>query len=81
MRRRRQEKPLLPKMIGIAVVIVAAMLPLLSKLGAFKAIQGHRYDNVQLVKLPPQPKKPEPKKAPEKPRSLTLANTEIFSGR
>ncbi|MCW3059885.1 MAG: outer rane transport energization protein TonB [Capsulimonas sp.] len=66
MRRRKKEKPLLPKMIGIAVVIVAALLPLLSKLGAFKPMHGHRYDNVTLVKLPPVPKKPEVKKAAPK---------------
>ncbi|BDI34493.1 hypothetical protein CCAX7_65440 [Capsulimonas corticalis] len=66
MRRRKKEKPLLPKMIGVAVVIVAALLPLLAKLGAFKPNHGHRYDNVTLVKLPPVPKKPEPKKAPPK---------------
>ena len=36
MRRRRKKNTLLPKMIGLAVVINAVLLPLLARMGAFK---------------------------------------------
>lgn len=66
MSRRRQKNNLLPKMIGIAVVINAILLPILAHMGVFKAIRGQRLEPVKLVELPPQKKPPVPKKTPKK---------------
>jgi TonB family protein len=68
MRRRRQKNTLLPKMIGLAVLINAILLPILAQFGVFKSIGGHqRLTQVELVKLPPPEKRPAPpKKTPKK---------------
>lgn len=66
MSRRRKKNTLLPKMIGIAVVINAVLLPLLAHFGAFKAIHGQHLTPVKLVQLPPPPKRPPVKKPPVK---------------
>lgn len=59
MRRRRQKNTLLPKMIGIAVLVNAVLLPILAQLGVFKGIKGgQRITPVELVKAPPPPPKP-----------------------
>lgn len=70
MSRRRKKNTLLPKMIALAVVINAVLLPLLAHFGAFKAMRGQRLTPVRLVSLPPPPKRPAPpKKAPAKKRA------------
>ena len=71
MRRRRQKNTLLPKMIGLAVVINAILLPILAQFGVFKSIGGRqRLTQVELVKLPPVPKPPAPpRKTPKKQAS------------
>jgi protein TonB len=56
MRRHRQKNTLLPKMMGIAVIIVILMLPLLAKLGVFRRARGQNLSPVSLVKLPPPDK-------------------------
>ena len=68
MRRRRQKNTLLPKMIGLALLINAILLPFLAKIGAFKSFGGKRtLTQVELVKLPPAEKRPPaPKKVPKK---------------
>ncbi len=68
MSRRRKKSTLLPKMIGIALVINAILLPILAQFGVFKNVGGKRtLTQVELVKLPPAEKKPPPpKKAPKK---------------
>jgi len=68
MRRRRQKNTLLPKMIGLAVVINAILLPILAQLGVFKNIGGQKLTPVELIKLPPPEKRPTPpKKTAKKP--------------
>jgi len=68
MRRRRQKNTLLPKMIGLAVVINAILLPILAQLGVFKNIGGQKLTPVELIKLPPPEKRPPtPKKVAKKP--------------
>jgi protein TonB len=73
MRRRRQKNNLLPKMIGIAVLINAVLLPVLAQIGAFKAVTAH-YAQVKLITLPPPESKPveakrePPKRQPDKPK-------------
>lgn len=68
MRRRRQKNTLLPKMLGVATVIVAILLPLLAQLGVFK-VARQRLQPVTLVKLPPPEKRPPvKKKTPPKKR-------------
>ena len=62
MRRRRKKNTLLPKMIGLAVVINAVLLPLLARMGAFKSVGGQRLTPVEIVKLPPPEKRPTPPK-------------------
>ena len=70
MRRRRQKNTLLPKMIGLAVVINAILLPILAQLGVFKGVGGQKLTQVELVKLPPPEKRPAPpKKAVPKVKS------------
>ena len=66
MSRRRQKNSLLPKMIGIAVLINAILLPILAHMGVFKAIRGEHLEPVKLVELPPQKKPPVPKKTAKK---------------
>ncbi len=68
MRRRRQKNNLLPKMIGIAVLINAILLPILAQFGVFKSIGGRQHlTPVELVNLPPPEKRPAPpKKTPKK---------------
>ena len=67
MRRRQQKNTLLPKMIGLAVVVNAVLLPILAQLGVFKDIHGQKLTPVELVKLPPPEKRPPPpKKAAKK---------------
>ena len=44
MARRRQKNNLLPKMIGIAVIVNAILLPILAQFGVFKGIHGQRLD-------------------------------------
>lgn len=68
MSRRRKKNTLLPKMIGLAVVINAILLPLLAHFGAFKAIHGQRLTPIKLVALPPPKRPPPPKKAAPKKR-------------
>ena len=58
MSRRRKKNTLLPKMIGIAVVINAIILPILARLGVFKAIHEQVNIPVELVKAPPPAPKP-----------------------
>jgi TonB family protein len=59
MRRRRQKNTLLPKMIGIAVLVNAILLPILASFGVFKDIKGgQRLIPVQIVQAPPPPPKP-----------------------
>lgn len=68
MRRRRQKNTLLPKMLGVATVIVAILLPLLAQLGVFKVVR-QRLTPITLVKLPPPEKRPPvKKKTPPKKR-------------
>src|SRR3569833_3200389 len=64
-RRRRAKNNLLAKMIGIAVLINAVLLPVLATLGVFKPKKGNRLIAVKLVKLPPE-KKVAQKKPPAK---------------
>jgi protein TonB len=74
MRRRRQKNNLLPKMIGIAVIINAILLPILARLGVFKAKKGNAVMNVKLVELPPEKKtvhKPAPPKKQAKAKTTT----------
>jgi len=60
-RRRRQKNPLLGKMIGLAVLINAILLPILASMGVFHP--GHqRLQMVQLVALPKLEHKPPPPK-------------------
>ncbi len=66
MRRRRQKNNLLPKMLGIALLVNAILLPILAQMGVFKNVGGRHLDQVQLVKLPPEKKPPAPKKQPPK---------------
>ncbi|MGI4792433.1 MAG: TonB family protein [Janthinobacterium lividum] len=67
MRRRRQKNTLLPKMIGLAVIINAILLPILAQMGVFKNIGGQKLTPVELVKLPPPEKRPpQPKKTAKK---------------
>lgn len=68
MRRRRQKNPLLGKMIGVAVLINAILLPILASLGVFHTGRQH-LQMVQLIALPKlAPKPPQPKaKTPKKP--------------
>ena len=67
MRRRRQKNNLLPKMIGLAVLINAILLPILAQFGVFKSI-GHsqRLTPIELVKAPPPEKRPPPPKKAKK---------------
>ncbi len=74
MRRRREKNTLLPKMIGLAVVINAILLPILAQLGVFKNIGGQKLTPVEIIKLPPPEKRPTPpkktaKKATVKPKA------------
>lgn len=63
MRRRRQKNNLLPKMIGLAVLINAILLPILAQFGVFKSIShGQRLTPIELVKAPPPEKRPAPPK-------------------
>jgi protein TonB len=67
MRRRRQKSTLLPKMIVLAVLINAILLPILAQLGVFKSIGGgQRLTPVELVKAPPPEKRPAPPKKAKK---------------
>jgi len=67
MRRRRQKNTLLPKMLGLAVLINAVLLPILAHFGAFKNVVGQKLRPIELVKLPPPEKRPAPpKKTPKK---------------
>lgn len=70
MRRRRQKNPLLGKMIGLAVLINAILLPILASLGVFH--MGHQHlQMVQLITLPKlqhKPLPPKPKVAKKEPR-------------
>ena len=67
MRRRRQKNTLLPKMIGVAVLVNAILLPILAQLGVFKNIGGQKLTQVELIKLPPPEKRPPtPKKTAKK---------------
>jgi protein TonB len=59
MRRRRQKNTLLPKMIGVAVLVNAVLLPILAQFGVFKGIKGGQHlTPVELVQAPPPPPKP-----------------------
>ena len=59
MRRRRQKNTLLPKMLGLAVLINAILLPILAQFGVFKSIgRGQRLTPIELVKAPPPEKRP-----------------------
>lgn len=74
MRRRREKNTLLPKMIGLAVVINAILLPILAQMGVFKNIGGQKLTPVEIIKLPPPEKRPAPpkktaKKAAPKPKA------------
>ena len=61
MRRRRQKNTLLPKMLGLAVLINAILLPILAQFGVFKSIGGRpRLTEVELVKVPLPEKRPVP---------------------
>jgi len=67
MRRRRQKNTLLPKMLGLAVLINAILLPILAQFGVFKSIGGRQtLTPVELVKVPPAEKRLPPKKTPKK---------------
>lgn len=58
---------MLMKMIGVAVLINAVLLPILATLGVFKPKKGYTLMSVKLIKLPPLPKrKVAEKKAPPK---------------
>lgn len=64
MRRRRQKNTLLPKMIGVAVLVNATLLPILAHLGVFKSMKGQqRLIPVQIVQAPPPKPKAQAKKA------------------
>ncbi len=67
MRRRRQKNTLLPKMLGLAVLINAILLPILAQFGVFKSIGGgQRLTPIELVKAPPPEKRPAPPKKTKK---------------
>lgn len=66
MSRRRQKNSLLPKMIGVAVLVNAVLLPILAHMGVFKVLRGQHLEPVKLVSLPPQKKPPVPKKTARK---------------
>lgn len=57
MSRRRKKNTLLPKMMLLAVLVNAILLPILAQLGVFKAGKARTNILVTLIKLPP----PEPK--------------------
>lgn len=65
--RRRKKNSLLPKMIVIAVLVNAIVLPILAQLGVFKGSHGRAFDQVRLVTLPPE-KKTAPKRVERKKR-------------
>ena len=67
MRRRRQKNTLLPKMLGLAVLINAILLPILAQLGVFKGVHGQRLTAVQLVQAPPPPPRPKTRANRAKP--------------
>ncbi len=74
MRRRREKNTLLPKMIGLAVIINAILLPILAQMGVFKNIGGQKLTPIEIIKLPPPEKRPAPpkktaKKATPKPKA------------
>jgi protein TonB len=80
MRPRIQKNNLLPKMIGIAVIINAILLPILAKLGVFAPKKGMQMMNMKLVNLPPdkkvvkkQPEKKKVAKAKAHPSSHKMA--------
>lgn len=62
MARRRQKNSLLPRMIGIAVIVNAILIPILAQFGVFKGAKGRHDEMVKLVNLPPPQKKPEQKR-------------------
>jgi len=67
MRRRRQKNNLLPKMLGLAVLINAILLPILAQFGVFKSIGGdQRLTPIEIVKAPPPEKRPAPPKKTKK---------------
>lgn len=68
MSRRRQKNNLLPKMLVIAIVVNAILLPILAQMGVFKNRGGHHLDQVRLITLPPEKKPPTPKRTPPKKR-------------
>jgi protein TonB len=55
-RRRRAKNNLLLKMIGVAILINAILLPILATLGVFKPKKGVTLMEVKLIKLPPEKK-------------------------
>jgi TonB family protein len=78
-RRRRQKNPLLGKMIGVAVLINAILLPILASLGVFHAGRQH-LQMVQLVslpKLPPKPPVPKNKVAKKPPHAHPHQDTHV----
>lgn len=87
MSRRRKKNTLLPKMVGLGVLINAILLPILAHFGAFKAIQGQHLTPVKLVDLPPPkrsvPKKPVVKKrvAQAKPRPAARIAAHVAAAR
>jgi TonB family protein len=56
-RRRRAKNNLLAKMIAIAVLINAILLPILATLGVFKPKKGINLMSMKLIKLPPLEKR------------------------
>ena len=67
MRRRRQKNNLLPKMLGLAVLINAILLPILAQFGVFKSIgRGQRLTPIEIVKAPPPEKRPAPPRKAKK---------------
>ena len=75
MRRRRQKNTLLPKMLGLAVLVNAILLPILAQLGVFKGITGQRLTPVQLVQAPPPPPKPKERARRNRPHVVHHSQT------
>jgi protein TonB len=76
-RRRRQQNPLLLKMVAIGIVVTAVILPVLAKFGLFKQMHTN-YVETQLVSLPPPPK--EPKQEPPKAKKTVHPHVEAHHG-
>lgn len=73
MRRRKQQNPLLMRIVGVSILVHIVALPTLAHFGAFKKIERH-FVVARMVVLPPpqaEKEKPEVKKARKVARKVT----------